>query len=101
MGASKQHSTDAAEERHQLSSENSQYSKVSHKSDAKLMEVRTNDKALTAGTEASNGESQWIMSRHFAESSPLILVDHHPILDSPGFLELLDGYPFDLGWQSL
>ncbi|XP_059447653.1 transcription factor WER-like [Corylus avellana] len=101
VGASKQHSTDEAEERHQLSSENSQYSKVSHKSDAKLMEVRTNDKALTAGTEASNGESQWIMSRHFAESSPLISVDHHPILDSPGFLELLDGYPFDLGWQSL
>jgi myb proto-oncogene protein len=103
VGASKQHSTDheAEQRHHQLSSAKSQYSMLSHKSDAKLMEVRTNEKALTAETEASNGESQWIMSRHFAESSPLISVDHHPILDSPGFLELLDGYPFDLGWQSL
>lgn len=102
VGESKeQYSTQVEEIRQKKvsSDEHSQYSKLSHESDAKLMEViRTNENAnLTAG-EASNGESQW-MSMQFAESSPLISVDH-PILDSPGFLELLDGYPFDLGWQS-
>jgi myb proto-oncogene protein len=98
LGASKEHSAQM-EERNKLCSDHSQYSKLSHRTDsAKLMQGRTNESALSAG-EASNGESQW-MSSHFAESSPLISVDH-PILDSPGFMELIDGYPFDLGWQSL
>lgn len=98
LGASKEHSAQM-EERNKLCSDHSQYSKLSHRTDsAKLMQGRTNESALSTG-EASNGESQW-MSSHFVESSPLISVDH-PILDSPGFMELIDGYPFDLGWQSL
>ncbi|XP_075657603.1 transcription factor WER-like [Castanea sativa] len=67
---------------------------LSSDSDAKAMEVSQNENPLlVADGEASNGEAQW-MSNRFAESLPLFQED------SPGLLDFLDDYHFDLAWQS-
>lgn len=89
-----------------LSSTDSLDSKLCHNGDDhdhnKFMEVMESENLFTPGTAVSNnGESQWMMSKqYFAELSPLFQVDYQPILESPGFLEFLDGFPLDLTWQS-
>ncbi|KAF5449873.1 hypothetical protein F2P56_030275 [Juglans regia] len=90
-----------------LHSTDSLDSKLCHDGDdhdhTKLMEVMESENLCTPGTDAlsNNGESQWMMSKHFAELSPLFPVDYQPNLEGPGFLEFLDGFPLDLTWQSL
>ena len=84
MGTSKKHFTQPEQTNNTLSSN----------SGAKAMEVSQNENPLlVADGEASNGEVQW-MSNHFAESLPLFQED------SPGLLDFLDDYHFDLAWQS-
>ncbi|KAL4639094.1 hypothetical protein ACB092_03G193500 [Castanea dentata] len=84
VGTSKKHFTQLEQTNNTLSSN----------SDAKAMEVSQNENPLlVADGEASNGEAQW-MSNHFAESLPLFQED------SPGLLDFLDDYHFDLAWQS-
>ena len=84
VGTSKKHFTQPEQTNNTLSSN----------SDAKAMEVSQNENPLlVADGEASNGEVQW-MSNHFAESLPLFQED------SPGLLDFLDDYHFDLAWQS-
>ncbi|KAB1200772.1 Transcription factor WER [Morella rubra] len=68
-------------------------------SGAESMEVVTKEKRPLTDNEAPHGEAQWINYKHFAESPPSI-PDDHAILASPGFLDFLDGYPFDVAWES-
>lgn len=84
VGTSRKHFTQPEQTNNTLSSN----------SDAKAMEVSQNENPLlVADGGASNGEAQW-MSNNFAESLPLFQED------SPGLLDFLDDYHFDLAWQS-
>lgn len=90
-----------------LSSTDSLDSKLCHNGDdhdhTRLMEVMESENLFTPATAAlcNNGEPQWMLSKHFTESSPLFPVDYQPIdLEGPDFLEFLDGFPLDLTWQS-